>query len=150
MKTKYLLLLLLTVNFYAQAQIENPIHWSYGIKKTMQNHYEVHLLATIDNGWHIYAQKQPKGAIAVPTQIEFQAKKGIILVGLPAEIGKKEKYTLQAVGITNYEYAGKVDFVQKIEIETAVKEIKGSIVFQACTHEHCLPQDDITFSIPIP
>jgi len=137
-------------NTKANAQIQNPVHWSYGLKKLAVGEYEVHFRALIDTGWHIYAQKQSTDAIAIPTKICFAKTPGLTLTGKPAELGKKEKYTVKEVGVNNMEYSNKVDFVQRVHIESRLKEIKGSITFQSCTHKMCLPANTIDFCIPVP
>lgn len=131
------------------AQIEKPVHWSYAAKKLSGDTWAIFLRATIDKGWHIYAQKQSRDAIAVPTQLSFEKIPGLALLGKPVEQGKKETYRVKEVGITNFEYAGQVDFVQKVRLTPGVNTIKGSIIFQSCTHERCLPEDTFSFTIPI-
>lgn len=134
-----------------QAQIQpDPAHWAYGLKKLSGNTYEVHLRCTIDDGWHIYAQKQGAEFIGTRTRIALAKAPGLVLVGQAAEIGKKDKYVAKEVGITNYEYAGKVDFVQKVTLKPGLKEIKGTITYQTCTHQRCLPETTINFSVPVP
>jgi len=143
-------IVLLLVTTTTHAQIDKPVHWSYGTKKLPNGIIEIHLLATIDDGWHIYAQKQAEGAIAIPTKITFAKNPAVTLIGIPAERGKKETYTVKEVGITSYEYAGKVDFVQKIKVKPGVKEVKGSVLFQTCTHQKCLPEETLDFTVPLP
>jgi len=144
------LLLICVTGIRASAQVDDPAHWAYGIKKIAPNTYEVHLQATIDQGWHIYAQKQLPEAIAVPTKITFSKIAGLTLIGKPKEIGKKDTYTVKEAGITNYEYANKVDFVQKVSLIPDLREVKGTITYQTCTHEKCLNAQTINFSIPVP
>jgi DsbC/DsbD-like thiol-disulfide interchange protein len=143
-------MLLLMAVTTANAQIQNPVHWAYGLKHLAGNEYEVHLLATIDDGWHIYAQKQSPDAIAIPTKVVISKMAGLVLIGKPIELGKKEKYEVKEAGITNMEYAGKVDFVQKVSIPPGLKEIKGTVTYQTCTHQQCLPAATINFSVPVP
>lgn len=134
-----LLILFTSLCRIATAQIQaDPAHWAYGLKKLGTNSYEVHLKCAIDDGWHIYAQKQTNEFIGTKTKITFAKTPGLVLAGLPIETGKKEKYTVKEVGITNYEYAGIVDFVQKATIKPGTKELKGTITYQTCTHDHCL------------
>jgi len=140
--------LVVFVNRSTYGQIEQPVRWSYGLKKVATGLYEIHLLATMDKDWHIYAQKQPESAIAVPTTIAFDKSTAITLIGIPREIGKKESYVVKEVDATNLEYAGKVDFVQKIKVNGPLKQIKGSVSFQACTHTRCLPEETVNFTIP--
>lgn len=133
-----------------KAQVQNPVKWSYALKKISANNYEVHLLATIAGGWHIYAQQQLEGAIAVPTKISFKKMPGLALDGATLEVGKKETHVIRELGVTNLQYSEKVDFVQKITIKgTAVKAVAGSLVYQACDEHMCLPPETVNFSIPV-
>lgn len=148
---KNILILFLSICFIsAKAQIQaDPAHWAYGLKKLAGNIYEVHLQATIDPPWHIYAQKQGKDFIGTATKITFAKQAGLILIGQPVEHGKKDIFVNKEVQITNYEYGGKVDFVQKVSLKSGVQEIKGTIIYQTCTHERCLTATSVDFSIPI-
>lgn len=135
----------------ANAQIQaDPAHWAYGLKKITNNTYEVHLQCSIDYPWHIYAQKQGKDFIGTATKITFNKQPGLALTGIPIEHGKKDTYKDETVGILNYEYAGKVDFVQKATLKPGIKAITGTINYQTCTHDHCLTAVTINFSVPVP
>lgn len=134
----------------AKAQVQpDPAHWAYGLKKLTGNNYEVHLQCSIDAPWHIYAQKQGKEFIGTATKITFNKLPGLTLTGTPRELGKKDIYIEKTVGIKNVEYAEKVDFVQNVMIKPGIKELKGSITYQTCTHEHCLTANTINFTIPV-
>jgi hypothetical protein len=148
---KYITLLIVALSvLQAHAQIQaDPAHWAYGLKKLAGNTYEVHLQCTIDTPWHIYAQKQITGFIGTRTRIAFDKTPGLTIAGQPLEKGKKVTYTVQEVGITNYEYAGKVDFVQRVMVKPGIKEIRGTITYQTCTHEHCLTVQTINFTVPV-
>jgi hypothetical protein len=151
MKKPLLIIFLFGAAITAKAQIQaDPAHWAYGLKKLTGNNYEVHLQCTIDDPWHIYAQKQTKDFIGTATKIVFANQLGLTLIGIPAEIGKKDSYKNETVGILNYEYAGKIDFVQRVILKPGVKAIAGSINYQTCTHEHCLTAVSINFSVPVP
>ncbi len=133
-----------------KAQIQpDPAHWAYGLKRLTGNMYEIHLQCAIDDGWHIYAQKQTKDFIGTKTKIALYKTPRVIIIGTPVEIGKKDKFVAQEVNIINYEYAGKVDFVQKGTIKPDIKEIKGTITYQTCTHKECLPEKMISFTVPV-
>jgi len=142
--------LFILTSYIAPAQIQkDPSHWAYGLKKLTGNTYEVHLLCTLDNEWHIYAQLQTKDFIGTATKITFNKQPGLTLIGKPLEKGRKDTYIVKEVGIKNYEYSDKVDFVQTVTLKPGIKEIKGSIRYQTCTHEHCLPETSLDFTIPI-
>ena len=74
----------------------------------------------------------------------------MIIIGKAKEIGKKEMYQDKAAGIKQYQYGDKVDFVQVINLKLAVKtSISGTITYQTCTNEMCLPPKTITFTVPL-
>src|SRR5258708_1229976 len=150
MKKISVILLLAISAIAAKAQIEDPAHWAYGLKKLGATNYEVHLQATLDDGWHIYAQKQSSEFVGTATKIAFFKQPGLTLTGATLELGKKEKYENKEVEIINYEYAGKVDFVQKVKINPGIKEIKGTITYQTCTNQKCLTEKTINFTVPVP
>ena len=43
---------------------QNPVSWAFTSKKISDKVYEIHMIATIQPGWHLYSQNQPKDAIA--------------------------------------------------------------------------------------
>ncbi len=143
-----IIIILSAIQLKAQVQ-PDPAHWAYGVKKLTNNQYEVHLQCKIDTGWHIYAQKQTKDFIGTATKITFAKTPGLQLAGTPVEHGKKDIYQIKAANITNYEYAGTVDFVQKIIVKPEVKEVKVAIQYQTCTHKKCLPQANINLNVPL-
>jgi Disulphide bond corrector protein DsbC len=128
----------------------DPVHLSYLVTKTGDKSYELHVTAVMDAGWHIYAQVQPKEAISVPTAIVVSKSPLMVLMGKPKEIGKKELYTDPVAGIHQYYYADKVEFVQSIQLKSAVKlTLSGTITYQACTNEQCLQAKTVSFNVPI-
>ncbi|MBN8837171.1 MAG: hypothetical protein J0I09_07930 [Sphingobacteriia bacterium] len=124
----------------AQAEDKNPARWTYSFVKTGNQTGEIHITATIDQPWHIYAQLQPKEAIAQPTVIKLNTNPLVIADGRPVEKGKKETYRNNEVGIIQYQYGGVVEFIQKVKLKAHVKtSITGSITYQVCNEEMCLP-----------
>ena len=61
------------------AQINNPVKWTYTAKKISDKTYELHLTATIDGNWHMYAQDAGEGP--EPTTIKFTTNPLISLGG---------------------------------------------------------------------
>lgn len=130
---------------------KKPVNWYNNIEQIGTLTYKLDIIATVDKGWHIYAQQQPKEAISVPTKITFNKNPLVIVKGSPKEVGKKEIQDLKEVGIRQYYYADKVDFVQTVQLKVNVKtNLSGTITYQACTDEMCLPAKTIPFSIAIP
>ena len=52
--------------FSCKAQL-NPVSWSFSATKVADKTYEVKMAATMQTNWHLYSQKQPDDAIAIPT-----------------------------------------------------------------------------------
>jgi DsbC/DsbD-like thiol-disulfide interchange protein len=132
----------------ADAQINNPVLWTYSAKKIADKTYELHITATIGNNWHLYAQDAGEGP--VPTQITFTANPLIKLDGKVKEVGKMEKSFDKNFNSTLKFYANKVDFVQKIKVKSAIATvIKGSVNYMVCNDKQCLPPKDVPFSIKV-
>lgn len=127
-----------------------PVQWQYKVTRLDAISFEVHLVATMANGWHIYSQTQPKEAIAIPTEIQFTPNPIVVTHGLPAEEGTKQEQTLKELDIIQYNYAGTVDFVQKLTLKAPVKTtVRGTIRFQACTDHQCLPPKQEAFTLSL-
>jgi Disulphide bond corrector protein DsbC len=141
------LLLAITVIVHAQ----NPVHWKYTAKKIDAKTYELHITATLDEGWHIYAMLQPASAISVPTKIVFTKNPLVLADGKLKELGKIEKQFIKEAGIEQNMLEKTVDYVQVIKLKASVKtSVNGTLTWQACTSEMCLPEKTIPFSITIP
>lgn len=132
----------------ANAQINNPVKWSYEAKKIADKTYELHLTATIDDNWHLYAQDTVEAP--VQTTIRFTVNPLITLDGKMKEVGKQEKYYDKNLKSILKYYSKKVDFVQKIKVKSSVATVvKGVVNFVACNDRVCLPAKDAPFSINI-
>jgi hypothetical protein len=144
-----LLILLLMAGYSAIAQIQNPVKWSYRLKKINVTTYEVHITATIDKGWHIYSQTTPDGG-PVPTTIKFSKNPLVTLVGAAKETGKLEQRHEELFGVDVKQFSNSVSFVQTIKVKAAVKtSVAGSVEFMVCNDRECLPPTTNKFSIPI-
>lgn len=134
----------------SNAQIADPVKWTFTSKKIDAKTYEIHLSANIQTGWHLYSQTQPKDAIVNPTEIVFNNNPLISLDGKPREAGKMELYTDKRLGISANQYSGQVEFVQKIKLKvTARTNISGSVEYQTCDDKKCLPPKKLTFNLAL-
>lgn len=135
----------------SKAQLDkDPATWAYAMKKVSGSTYDVFVRCSLISPWHIYAQKQGKEFIGSATKFVFEKNAGVRLIGGVLEKGKKLTYSVKEVGITNFEYEGTVMFVQRMVVSPSVKVVKGSVTYQTCTHERCLSEKTVSFSIPVP
>jgi DsbC/DsbD-like thiol-disulfide interchange protein len=130
------------------AQISNPVKWTYTAKKIADKTYELHLTATIDGNWHLYAQDAGEGP--EPTTISFTSNPLISFEGKVMEVGKQEKsYDKNFNSVLKY-YARQVDFVQKVKVKSSVATVvKGTVMYMVCNDRQCLPPKEVPFSINI-
>lgn len=132
------------------AQLLQPIKWSYSAKKTADKTYEIHFTATIQSGWHLYSQSQPEDAIIEPTAFTFNNNPLVSLDGKVKEVGKMEKFRDAKLDISANQYSKTVDFVQVVKLKANAKtSITGSVAFQTCNDERCLPVKTEKFTIAI-
>ena len=133
----------------AKAQL-NPVSWTYETKKIADKTYEVHITATIQSGWHLYSQTQPDDAIAEPTSLSFNKNPLLSLDGKIREEGKMEKFHDAKLDISANQYSSTVKFVQVIKLKAKAKtNVSGSVRYQTCNDERCLPPKTVTFSLAL-
>lgn len=149
MMKKFLLTgLVLMFAFASHAQIENPVKWSYTVKKLKEGKYELHMTATLEGKWHIYSQDAGEGP--EPTSFTFDKNPLIKFDEKVEESGKLEKQYDPNFKSTLKFYSGKVDFVEKIKLKSAVNTMaKGKITFMVCNDKKCLPPRDVSFAVKI-
>lgn len=147
MKKYFFILLVLFVAGTTQAQILEPVKWSYASKRISNTEAVVLIKATLDKGWHVYSQNVPDGG-PVATSISFAPSKSFTLVGKtiePKPITKFEKVFKMNVSY----FDNSVVFQQRIKIKAGQPVVKGTVEFMACNDEQCLPPDEVSFSIPV-
>lgn len=142
-------MLLLTTSFFAFSQEESPVKWAFSCKKISAAAYEVHLTATIEEGWHTYSQTTPDGGPR-PTAIHFTTSPLLTIDGKPKEVGKLEQHAEPLFGVDVKQFSDKVDFVQTVKVKGSAKTtVKGTIEFMVCNDHECKPPATQSFSIAL-
>jgi DsbC/DsbD-like thiol-disulfide interchange protein len=135
---------------YANAQINNPVMWSYNAKKTGDKTYELHMTATINANWHLYGQDPSATGPEPTTTITFIKNPLIIFDGNIREVGKQEQYYDKNFKSVLKYYTRTVDFVQRIKVKSAIATVvKGTANYVVCNDRSCLPPKDVTFTIHV-
>ena len=139
---------LLFSSIAAFAQIEKPVTWEFSAKKIADKKYEIHLTATIQDKWHLYAQEAGDGPVS--TSFSFSKNPLIKLDGKVIELGKAKFAFDKNFDSKLKFYENRVDFVQKVSLKTKVNTIlKGTLNFMVCNDQKCLPPSDVPFSVKI-
>lgn len=147
-KSLILGLLLLTATA-ASAQL-NPISWTFSAKKISDNTYEVQMKASIQTNWHLYSQVQPEDAVAMPTTFALSPNPLFTLEGKIKEIGKMEKYTDKILKVSANQYSNTVTFTQVVKLKGKAKtSITGTVEYQTCDDQKCLPPKKVSFKVAL-
>ena len=149
MKTRALLVFAIGLlwSLSASSQILKPVKWSYSAKKTSASEATVFIKATLQTGWHVYAQGAPAGGPAKMT-FAFVPSDAFNLEGKvqePAPVIKFEKTFDMNVSYFEKE----VTFEQKIKLKGKKAVVKGTVEFMACSDRQCLPPAVTEFLIPV-
>jgi len=145
MKKITIVLALLFITLFTQAQIVNPTTWTFDSK---QNGKEVELIftASIEPGWHLYDTYIPEGG-PIATSFNFEDSTlfkfvGEILQNPKAEIHFDETFKMD-VGY----FSSQAVLSQKIKLNSSEPvDIKGFVLFMSCNDETCTPPEEVEFS----
>lgn len=144
-----LTVLFFLIGFVSNAQIFNPVSWDTSVEKLNDSEFNLLITATIDDGWHLYAQEVPEGG-PIPTTISFVEQEGnFMLLGTPAEGEGHEEYD-QVFQMNIKYFEGRAVFKQKVRLLTDEQvKILGSLEFMVCDDTNCLPPDVIDLSFEL-
>lgn len=145
MKKIFLAFALMTVGFAVNAQILNPVKFTYTAKKTTANQYELHIKANIDTKWHLYSTVNPDGG-AEPTVINFTA---VEKVGKIKEKGAMKTIFEKSFGVNQKYFETTVEFIQVVKVKPGTKKVQGSVEYMVCNDKQCLPPKEVAFEISL-
>lgn len=131
------------------AQIFDPVKWSFAVDRHDDENATLSLTASIEDGWHIYAQVLQSDLGPIPTSFQFDASPNYSLSGKVLEEKFKTEYDPNFEMDLNY-FEKKATWRQKIKINSADAFIvKGTLTFMVCDDERCLPPEDLPFSFNV-
>ena len=142
------------------SQIEDPTSWSFDVEDLGEGTYNLLANVEIDEGWHIYSQYKNPESFIVSTSFYFKNIDGLKFIDSePEKIdyvdGFKvfftesqpiEKFVPIQEETARY-FENQAKFVQKIEVEEGLVQIKGMYEFMVCDDQQCLPPEiiDVVF-----
>jgi thiol:disulfide interchange protein DsbD len=98
---KFLTFILLGLGFLTQAQIVEPVKWSYSVESVSADRAKLIFKAKIQKGWHLYALKL-KSDLGVPTVFTFDEGKFRLLGKVKEETPVIEKMEPQPVRLNSW------------------------------------------------
>jgi thiol:disulfide interchange protein DsbD len=149
MKKIFSIIAVLCISFTVSAQIQDPVDWSYSVKKVSADTYTFTATANIEGDWHIYSQTTGAGG-PIPTKITFNKNPLITIVGATKEIGKVKqvyddlfKTTVRFIGET-------ATYMQTLKVRGGAKtNISGTVEYMVCDDRQCLPPSKKTFDLKL-
>ena len=143
-----LTLLFLTFSLILTAQIHEPVKWQTTVEKISETEYILISKATIDAGWHLYAQDVIEDG-PIPTLFTFDDQD--VKLKLIGNTSEEEGHTIDDP-IFNMEikfFENSAVFKQKITLTEPVNEVNGTVEFMVCDDTRCLPptEVDLLFTI---
>ncbi len=144
-----LIVLFFLTGFVSNAQIFDPVSWDTSVEKLNESEFNLVIKASIEDGWHLYAQEVPEGG-PIPTSISFVEQEGnFLLLGTPAEGEGHEEYDRVFQMDIKY-FERQAVFKQKVRLLTDEQvNILGSLEFMVCDDTNCLPPDVIDLSFEL-
>lgn len=144
---KLVIILLFFISFSGQAQILNPVSWSFS-SKSSGTEEELLIKATIDPGWHVYSQFIEEGG-PIPTSFKFTPSKDYSLIGKVTESPKAVSALDKNFNMQIAWHEKEVVFKQKIRLNSQQTTISGVLEFMVCDDKQCLPPTEVEFKIPV-
>ncbi len=141
--------ILLITGVFAQAQILEPIQWSFSSKKISEKQVELIFTATIDNNWHLYSLDVPPGG-PLPTVFTIEPSDYYSLSESMKESPEPEESYDEIFELDVKLHSFEAIFTQTVDVLTDEPFILTGIVeYQACDDEQCIVGDsefDFTFN----
>ena len=121
-----------------QAQIIDPVKWSFTIEDLNENEFDLVATATIDPQFHIYSTKMPDLA-PLPTVFDIQASEYFEAVGEARDLTDVPLFYDDIFEVEYKQFAGAASFAQTFrKLKDGSFPITGEINYQACKDGQCV------------
>ena len=151
MKTKIWLLplLLLLAMPRLDAQVLEPVKWTFSVNRLNDKTVEVIAEATIDNNWHLYSTEIPDGG-PIATSLNINPSDDYVPTG-SLQVSPEPKPSFDEAFQMELGYFSKTArIVQQVEIKGDLPvTISGYVEFMACDDHRCLPPDQAEFELKV-
>jgi thiol:disulfide interchange protein len=131
------------------SKIYTPVHWTFRSEKKGEGLYAFIAEASIDPGWHIYAQGKQADLGPTFATFNWEQNSNFTLEGKTAEESSTRKESHDSffdLDLVTFEKDAR--FTQLIKTNSP-GAIKGYVEFMACDDSKCLPSDEVSFEIDL-
>ena len=140
--------LLLISMAIVNAQVLEPVSWTFKSEKKSDTGYEIIMTASIDDTWHLYAMDIPEGG-PIATSFKFDTLEFYTLDGKPVAVNEPEVKFDNSFGMDIGMHSGTAEFRQKITVNKLPVTVSGIVTFMSCDDSQCLSPRDVEFSVVI-
>lgn len=149
LKTAYYLVVFTLLSLSINAQIEDPVSWSFSTEVVNNETYIVSK-ATIDPGWHLYSQYLESDDGPIPTEITFKKTSAFELIGKNEEKSKVvTEYDPNFAMNLNF-FKKEAIFKQKIKnLSVTDHEVTVVVYYMVCDDEKCLPPSEEEYKVTV-
>jgi thiol:disulfide interchange protein DsbD len=152
MRKIFLMLLLCTVGVAHAQGILDPVSWNVTVAENNDDTHTITMVATIDDGWHLYSQEQfgEEFLGPIPTEFTFNASPSTFqLIGETKEPAIAPVYD-PVFDLDVVFFEDTATFTQTIQVKKPDNLIlKVEIYYSVCDDQQCLPPDTKTFELPL-
>ncbi len=132
-----------------QAQIEDPVSWTFSHENRGSLEAELVFRASIDMPWHLYSVHLPEGG-PIATKPYYDASDRYTLAGEIEEVTKAKIKFDEGFKMELGTISGKAELRQRVRFSQAgTYDITGEIEYQVCDDATCLPPKTEPFSFTI-
>lgn len=138
------ILTLLLIGFSSlQAQMYDPVDWSYSVKRISDTEADLQMTAIMDKGWHVYSVTIPESSPVIGTSVIFTESPAYKLMGKLKEPTPIEEYDPNFDEVLKW-HKEKVTISQRVKILSEKDfTVKGELTFMTCNESMCLPPEYI-------
>ncbi len=145
-KTGVLFLMLVLMALHNYAQMPEVVHWNISTEKGAdKNETKIRIVATIDSGWHIFAENPGGDGLLIPTSIKITVNNKVPEMMPPKQTNIPQKATMDGVGEVYY-YENNYTWENVFGAKPKSK-LKIIIEYQCCNDKMCLPPKTIEKNI---
>ncbi|MCK5136508.1 MAG: thioredoxin family protein [Bacteroidales bacterium] len=138
--------------FNVNAQIADPVKWTFSHESIGDQEVELVFKAIIDPPWHLYSAYLPSGG-PIATKPYFNESEAYSLVDGIVEVTKPKKKFDEGFQMELGTISGKAELRQRVKLNgPGTHTITGEIEFQVCDDVICLPPkyEEFSFTVTLP
>lgn len=115
----------------------NPVHWQFSVKKLDNDLFRFEAVATLDKGFHVWAQDPGGDGSLIPTSFTAEQLQGG-WVGDWKEQEQPKAAKMEGVDETVRWHERSVTFYRDFKGKRGDK-VKGAVQYQSCNDKMCFP-----------